>query len=143
MAYYKLDKNTKTIVRAIMKDQEKRDRRKHTGQYTAFDRRADKAIEEAKENIGLQGFTGSTRDQVIGKICQSLKDNTPWELLGETYCCRRLFYEYRKEFSGRGDPGSEILNHDGRVKDRSCQRLTKIHERESGSCNLRQIFTGV
>ena len=25
---YKLDKNTKTIVRAIMKDQEKRDRRK-------------------------------------------------------------------------------------------------------------------
>ena len=95
---YKLDKNTKTIVRAIMKDQEKRDRRKHTGQYTAFDRKVDKAIEEAKENIGLQGFTGSTRDQVIGKICQSLKDNTPWELLGETYCCRRLFYEYRKEF---------------------------------------------
>ena len=95
---YKLDKNTKTIVRAIMKEQEKRDRRKHTGQYTAFDRQADKAIEEAKENIGLQGFTGSTRDQVIGKICQSLKDNTPWELLGDTYCCRRLFYEYRKEF---------------------------------------------
>ena len=49
----------------------------------------------------------------------------------------------RNGFSGRGDPGSEILNHDGRVKDRSCQRLTKIHERESGSCNLRQIFTGV
>ena len=48
---YKLDKNTKTIVRAIMKDQEKRDRRKHTGQYTAFDRRADKAIEEAKERL--------------------------------------------------------------------------------------------
>ena len=91
-------KTQKRIVRAIMKDQEKRDRRKHTGQYTAFDRQADKAIEEAKENIGLQGFTGSTRDQVIGKICQSLKDNTPWELLGETYCCRRLFYEYRKEF---------------------------------------------
>ena len=49
----------------------------------------------------------------------------------------------RNGFSGRGDPGSEILNHDGRVKDRSRQRLTKIHERESGSCNLRQIFTGV
>ena len=48
---YKLDKNTKTIVRAIMKDQEKRDRRKHTGQYTAFDRQADKAIEEAKERL--------------------------------------------------------------------------------------------
>ena len=95
---YNLDKNTKTIVRAIMKDQEKRDRRKRTGQYTTFDERADKAITDAKENIKLPGFGKSTRDQVIGKICQSLKDNTPWELLGETYCCRRLFYEYRKEF---------------------------------------------
>ena len=95
---YNLDKNTKTIVWAIMKDQEKRDRRKHTGQYTTFDRRADEAIEKAKENIKLQGFEGEARNQVIEKICQSLKDNTPWELLGETYCCRRLFYEYRKEF---------------------------------------------
>lgn len=98
---YKLDKNTKTIVRAIMKDQEKRDRRKYTGQYTVFDRKADAAIEQAKEKIALQGFGEETRNQVIGKICQSLKDNTPWELLGETYCCRRLFYEYRQEFCYR------------------------------------------
>ena len=45
---YKLDKNTKTIVRAIVKDQEKRDRRKHTGQYTAFDRRSKREYRTAR-----------------------------------------------------------------------------------------------
>ena len=48
---YKLDKNTKTIVRAIMRDQRQRERRRNTKQYTSFDKRADEAIKYAKRNI--------------------------------------------------------------------------------------------
>lgn len=95
---YKLDKNTKTIVRAIMRDQRQRERRRNTKQYTAFDKRADEAVKYAKRNIRLCGFEDKARNRIIDKICQSLQDNTPWELLGETYCGRRLFYEYRNEF---------------------------------------------
>ena len=95
---HNLDKNTKALVKIIIKDQSGRDKRKSNGRYTAFDTRAQTAVEAAKDKIELQGFSNNARKHVIEKICQSLEDGTPWELLGETYCGRRLFYEYRKEF---------------------------------------------
>lgn len=95
---YKLDEDTKKIVKAIIHADTKRKRRIQAGTYTEFDRCADAAICAAKEDIRLEGFDDGTRRYLINRICESLKNNIPWELLGETYCCRRLFYEYRKEF---------------------------------------------
>ena len=95
---YKLEEDTKKIVRAIMNGEAKRSRRKRSGNSTEFDRRAEEATQKAKDMMRLPGFDNNTRKRVIDKICESLQYNTPWELLGETYCCRRLFYQYRKEY---------------------------------------------
>ena len=74
-----IDEDTKKIVKAIVHGDQKRQSRRRAGKHTDFDRKAAEAIKAAKKELPLLY-------------------NTPWELLGETYCCRRLFYEYRKEF---------------------------------------------
>ena len=60
--------------------------------------KAAEAIKAAKKELPLEGTDPEVRRHIIDKLYTSLLYNTPWELLGETYCCRRLFYEYRKEF---------------------------------------------
>ncbi len=95
---FKLDDDTKKIVKAIIHADAKRQKRKRAGRQTEFDRKAEEAIRAAKENMRLCGYDDNARQHMIGKIYESLLYNQPWEMLGETYCCRRLFYEYRKEF---------------------------------------------
>ena len=76
-----IDEDTKKIVKAIVHGDQKRQSRRRAGKHTDFDRK-----------------DPEVRRHIIDKLYTSLLYNTPWELLGETYCCRRLFYEYRKEF---------------------------------------------
>lgn len=98
---YKLDEDTKRIVKAIVQADARRKKRKRSGNYTEFDKKAERAIAAAGEEMELAGYDPAARRQILDKIYESLIYNTPWEMLGETYCCRRLFYEYRKEYCYR------------------------------------------
>lgn len=93
-----IDDDTKKIVKAIVHGDKKRKSRKRKGEHTDFDRRAEEAIKAAKRDFLLEGMDKEARRHIIEKIYESLIYNTPWEMLGDTYCCRRLFYEYRMEF---------------------------------------------
>lgn len=93
-----IDDDTKKIVKAIVHGDKKRQIRKRKGKHTDFDRRAEEAIKAAKRELPLEGMDQTARAHIIDRIYQSLLYNTPWEMLGDTYCCRRLFYEYRMEF---------------------------------------------
>lgn len=92
-----IDEDTKKIVKAIVHGDQKRQSRRRAGKHTDFDRKAAEAIKAAKKELPLEGTDPEVRRHIIDKLYTSLLYNTPWELLGETYCCRRLFYEYRKE----------------------------------------------
>lgn len=93
-----IDDDTKKIVKAIVHGDKKRQSRKRKGEHTDFDRRAEEAIKAAKRELPLESMDQAARAHIIDRIYQSLLYNTPWEMLGDTYCCRRLFYEYRMEF---------------------------------------------
>lgn len=93
-----VDEDYRKIVRAVVHSDEKRRKRKRTGKATAFDLAAEAAIKQAKKELELDGFSDDTRHVIIDKIYLSLLYNTPWELLGDTYVCRSLFYRYRTEF---------------------------------------------
>lgn len=93
-----IDEDTKKIVKAIVHGDQKRQGRKRKGKHTNFDRQAEEAIKAAKRDLPLEGMDQTARRHIIDKIYKSLLYNTPWEMLGDTYCCRRLFYEYRMEF---------------------------------------------
>jgi hypothetical protein len=96
---HKIDKGAEKIVRAIIQDSEARQKRKRSGRQSEFDILADEAIAQGKNDLHFPDCAVSIRKHLINKICDSLANSTPWETLGETYCCRRLFYAYRKEFS--------------------------------------------
>lgn len=96
-AFY-LDNDEKKIVKAVIHSDEKRQKRQQAGKKTPFDTKATAAIEKAKKDLDLGEVTEEVREIIIQKIYKSLLYNTPWELSGETYCCRSLFYEYRKQF---------------------------------------------
>lgn len=98
MARATLDEDEKRIIRAVIHSDEKRRRRQQAKKETAFDRKAAAAIAKAKEELDLGEVDQSIRETIIAKIYTSLLYNTPWELMGETYCCRSLFYAYRKQF---------------------------------------------
>lgn len=93
-----IDDDTKKIVKAIVHGDQKRKNRKRKGIHTDFDRRAEEAIQAAKRELPLADMDETARAHIIDRIYKSLLYNTPWERLGDTYCCRRLFYEYRMEF---------------------------------------------
>ena len=93
-----LDEDEKRIIRAVIHSDEKRRRRQQAKKETAFDRKATAAIAKAKEELDLGEVDQTIRETIIAKIYTSLLYNTPWELMGETYCCRSLFYAYRKQF---------------------------------------------
>lgn len=95
---HKINKGAEKIVRAIIQDSEARQKRKRSGKQSEFDILADEAIAKGKKDIHFPDCTASIRKHLINKIFDSLANSTPWELQGETYCCRRLFYTYRKEF---------------------------------------------
>lgn len=93
-----IDEDTKKIVKAIIHGDQKRQSRKRTGKHTPFDLLVEEAIKAAKRELPLDGMDAAARCHIIEKIYKSLLYNTPWEMLGDTYCCRRLFYDYRMEF---------------------------------------------
>ena len=93
-----LDEDEKRIVRAVIHGDAKRQRRTGTRKETAFDRKATAAIKAALEEMDLGEAQEDIRQTIMDKIYKSLVYNTPWEYLGETYCCRSLFYAYRKQF---------------------------------------------
>jgi hypothetical protein len=95
---YSIDEDTKKIVKAAVHGDERRQKRKRKGQLTTFDIAAAEAIKAAKEELQLEGCDKEVQRLIIDKIYTSLLYNTPWENLGETFCCRRLFYEYRRQF---------------------------------------------
>lgn len=95
---YTIDEDIKKIIKAAVHGDEKRRKRKSKGTLTEFDKSADRAIVKAKNEMDLEGFDEEARQHIINKIYTSLLYNTPWENLGDTYCCRRLFYEYRRQF---------------------------------------------
>lgn len=98
MARQTLDEDEKRIIRAVIHSDEKRRRRQQARKETAFDRKATAAIARAKEELQLGDVSDEVRETIIEKIYTSLLYNTPWEHMGETYCCRSLFYSYRKQF---------------------------------------------
>lgn len=98
MARATLDEDEKRIIRAVIHSDEKRRRRQQAKKETAFDRKASDAIAKAKAELDLGEIDKSVKEIIIAKIYTSLLYNTPWELMGETYCCRSLFYAYRKQF---------------------------------------------
>lgn len=98
MGRFYLDNDEKKIVKAVIHSDEKRQKRQQAGKKTPFDTKAAAAIEKAKRDLDLGEATEEVREIIIQKIYKSLLYNTPWELSGETYCCRSLFYEYRKQF---------------------------------------------
>lgn len=93
-----LDEDEKRIVRAVIHSDQKRQRRKGARKETAFDRKATAAIDAAKKEMDLGEMSEEIRQTIISKVYESLLYNTPWEYLGETYCCRSLFYGYRSKF---------------------------------------------
>lgn len=98
MGRFYLDNDEKKIVKAVIHSDEKRQKRQQAGKKTPFDTKAKAAIEKAKKDLDLGEVTEEVREIIIQKIYKSLLYNTPWELSGETYCCRSIFYEYRKQF---------------------------------------------
>lgn len=98
MAKNTLDEDTKRIIRAVIHSDEKRRRRHQHKQATQFDKKATEAIQKAREELDLGDVDQEVSDYIINKLYTSLLYNTPWELIGETYCCRSLFYAYRKQF---------------------------------------------
>lgn len=93
-----LDKDEKKIVRAVIHSEGKRRNRRQRKRETEFDKKASAAIQKAKEEMYLGETSEKIRESIIEKIYISLSGNVPWELMGETYCCRSLFYSYRNQF---------------------------------------------
>ena len=57
MQQYRLDDDTKKIVKAIIHADSKRQKRKRAGRQTEFDRRAEEAIRAAKDDMRLRKHT--------------------------------------------------------------------------------------
>ena len=118
-----IDEDTKKIVKAIVHGDQKRQSRRRAGKHTDFDRKAAEAIKAAKKELPLERTDPEVRRHIIDKLYTSLLYNTPWELLGETYCCRRLFYEYRKEFCYLIAVHMEIIEPEGQKRPAPLDRM--------------------
>lgn len=95
---YRLNEDEKKIVKAIIQADIARKDRVQRGIETEFDRIAEKAIQAAGKEISMPGYEEQMKQYIIGKIYKSIRDHIPWEKMGETYCCRKLFYRYRKQY---------------------------------------------
>ena len=95
---YTLDRGTKQIVMVIMHAVPARRARRRAGKSTEFDTRADNAIKSAEKDITLEGYTGRERRNLLFKLRESLTYNIKWEDMEDIYCCRNVFYRYRKEY---------------------------------------------
>ena len=116
MGRYYLDDDEKRIVRAIIHGDSKRRKRIQDGNASAFDRSAAAAVDKAIDEFTLTGITGQAREVITQKVIQSIADCTPYELIGETYCGRRQFYEHRRRFCHLVAVNMGILKRDRKRK---------------------------
>lgn len=92
MKRFFLDYNERQIVHALVRIDS---RHKKT---SPFSKRAAAAIRKAKDDMDIGETAPDVRSVIIEKLYQSIAYNQPWEHLGETYCYRGQFYQYRKQF---------------------------------------------
>lgn len=95
---YTLDRGTKQIVMDIMHAVPERCARRRVGKSTEFDTMADNAIKYAEKDITLEDYTERERRNLLFKLRESLTYNIKWEDMEDIYCCRNVFYRYRKEY---------------------------------------------
>lgn len=92
MKRFYLNYNERQIVHAVVREDARH------GRQSNFGRRGASAIDKAKENLDVGDVSSEVRAVIIDKIYQSIAYSTAWEYLGETYCSRGTFYQYRKQF---------------------------------------------
>lgn len=92
MKRYFLDYNERQIVHAAIR------MASSTGMKSPFSKRAAEAIRNAKDAMDIGDIDPGIRGVIIEKIYQSIAYNKPWEHMGETYCYRGQFYQFRKQF---------------------------------------------
>lgn len=92
MKRFFLDYNERQIVHAAVRIDSRR------GKKSPFSKRAAEAIRKAKDDMDVGEIAPDVRSVIVEKIYQSIAYSQPWELLGETYCYRGQFYQYRKQF---------------------------------------------
>lgn len=46
----------------------------------------------------FMGYSEKYRNNILKKIKQNIRFDVSWEHLGEVYCGRRKFYEFRKDY---------------------------------------------
>ena len=95
MKRFFLDYNERQIVHAAIRMDSRR------GKPSPFTRRAAEAIKKARDEMDVGEVAPDVRGVIIDKIYQSIAYGTAWEYLGETYCSRGTFYQYRKQFCFR------------------------------------------
>jgi len=89
---YFLDYNEKQIIHAVVRMDSRH------GSASPFLKRGAEAIQKAKDDLDVGEIAPDVRRVIIDKIYQSIAYGQAWELLGETYCSRGMFYQYRKQF---------------------------------------------
>lgn len=92
MKRFFLDYNERQIVHASVR----MDLR--SGETSPFLKQAAEAIRKAKDDMDVGEIAPDIRSVIVEKIYQSIAYSQPWEHLGETYCYRGQFYQYRKQF---------------------------------------------
>ena len=88
-----LDYNERQIVHAAVRIDSRRQRKQ-----SAFTRKASDAIAKAKDGLDVGDISPDVRSVIVEKIYQSIAYGQAWEYLGETFCNRGQFYQFRKQF---------------------------------------------
>lgn len=92
MKRYYLDYNEKQIVHAVIR------MNRRSGKASVFAKRGAGAIQKARDDLDVGEISADVRGVIVDKIYQSIAYGQAWELLGETYCSRGMFYQFRKQF---------------------------------------------
>lgn len=61
------------------------------------DPEAIRAMDQVDQNI-FADYSESYRDNILSKIKLNIRYDISWEHLGDVYCGRRRFYEFRREY---------------------------------------------
>ncbi len=98
MGVSKMDEDIKDVAKRLIQGNEKRKKRIRYHKESEFDVLAARAIADALASSCGNITSPTIRRQVQEKIYKSIVLSTPYEYIGETYCGRRQFYDYRNEF---------------------------------------------
>lgn len=98
MKVSKIDEDIKDVARRLIMGNEKRKKRIRNRKESAFDMQAANAIANALSSSCRDITCRTERKQMQEIIYRSIAYSIPYEYIGEVYCGRRKFYEYRNEF---------------------------------------------